>query len=77
MLFASLSVNFNYPTNYSFSNSMCESLELLSANIAELRNKPDLSYSDIRSLCETVDALCMAEISDWADSIYSKPMKLA
>ncbi len=77
VLFASLSVNFNYPTNYSFSNSMCESLELLSANIAELRNKPDLSYSDIRSLCETVDALCMAEISDWADSIYSKPMKLA
>lgn len=76
VLFSSLSAYLNLSANASASRAMGSSLEVIKAETMDLERKIDLSFSDILPLCESVDALCRDEVSDWVDYTSPKVMKL-
>lgn len=77
VLFSSFSAYLSLSSNPTTSLYMCNSLKALSADISDLEGNPDLSYSDVLALCESVDALSRDEVSDWADSTSSRFMKFS
>ncbi len=77
VLFSSFAAYVSVSANPSTALCMRNSLNAVKEDILHLTGKADLSYTDILSLCESVDEICRDEISDWVDSTSSGFMRIS
>lgn len=77
VFFASISQSAGYPAHSTVSRNMGDFFLATSDEIDTLLKKPEdkIFYSDLLSICESIDLHCREELSDWQAVIREKPLK--
>lgn len=77
VFFSSVSQNAGYPAHSTASRNMGDFFRAMVADVDTLLQKQDgeIYFSDILRICEGIGLRCREELSDWEDTIRSKPLK--
>lgn len=77
VFFASISQSAGYPAHSTVSRNMGDFFYATTSEIDTLLQKPEgeIFYTDVLSICESIDLHCREELSDWQATIREKPLK--